>query len=157
MKKTLMATLLATGMALSTPAAAQDAATSAAAQESAYTPGAYWNVQGIYLEDGQYENYMDYVAGNYRRSQDFARRSGWITGYTILANVNRREDEPHLYLITEMPRLATPQEDVERERRLNDHMRQTTREATEGSGRRVTMRRLGSNLLLQELNLRPAR
>jgi len=156
MKKILMATMLATGMVLSTPAAAQEAA-SAAARETAYTPGTYWSVQGIYLEDGQFENYMDYIADRYRTSQDFARRSGWITGYTILSNVNRREDEPHLYLITQFPRLATPQEEVDRERRSNEHMRETTRQATEGSGRRVTMRRLGSNLLLQELNLRPAR
>lgn len=148
MKKFLIASLLAAGLALSAPVAAQD---------SAYTPGTYWTVQGIFIQDGQFENYMDYIAGNYRRSQDFARRSGWITGYRILQNVNRRDDEPDLYLITEMPRLATPQEEVERQRRLNEHMQQTTRQATEGSGQRVTMRRLGSNLLLQELNLRAAR
>lgn len=148
MKKFLIASLLAAGLALSAPVAAQD---------TAYTPGTYWTVQGIFIQDGQFENYMDYVAGNYRRSQDFARQSGWITGYRILLNVNRRDDEPDLYLITEMPRLATPQEEVERERRLNAHMQQTTRQATEGSGQRVTMRRLGSNILLQELNLRAAR
>jgi hypothetical protein len=148
MKKLMMAALFASSIALSLPAAAQ---------ESVYTPGNYWNVQGIYIEDGQFENYMDYVAGNYRRSQEFARRNGWITSYTILLNVNRRQDEPHLYLIQEASRLPTQQEELERERRLNEHMNQTTRAATEGSGQRVTMRRLGSNMLLQELNLRPAR
>lgn len=148
MKKMLMAAVLAAGLAVSTPSLAQ---------ESPYTPGTYWTVQGIFIQDGQFENYMDYIAGSYRRSQDFARRSGWITGYRIFQNVNRREGEPDLYLITEVPRLATPQEDAERERQLNTYMQQTTRQATEGSGQRVTMRRLGSNVLLQELNLRPGR
>jgi hypothetical protein len=148
MKSFLMAALFAGSMVLATPAAAQ---------EPSYTPGGYWTVQGIYLEDGQLENYVDYLASTYRRSQDFARRNGWITGYRILQNVNRRQDEPHLYLIVEMNRLATPQEEVERERRMNEHMSRTTRQATEQSGQRVTMRRLGSNLLLQELNLRAAR
>ncbi len=148
MKKFIMAAMLAGSIAFSTPAAAQ---------ESSYTPSGYWVVQGIYLEDGQFENYMDFIADTYRRSQDFARQSGWISGYRILANVNRRSDEPDLYLITEMPRLATPQESVERERRMNEHMRQTTRQAEEASGQRVRMRRLGSNLLLQELTLRPSR
>ena len=146
-----MATLFAAGIALSTPAMAQEA------QETAYTPGTYWNVQGIYIEDGQFENYMDYIADRYRRSQEFARRSGWISGFTILSNVNRRDNEPHLYLVTEFARLPTPQEEVERERRLNEHMSETTRQATAGSGQRVAMRRLGSNLLLQELDLRRAR
>ena len=36
-------------------------------------------------------------------------------------------------------------------------MSQTTRNATQASGQRVSMRRLGSNMLLQELNLRAAR
>jgi len=148
MKKTMIAAAFAVSLAFAAPAAAQ---------ETAYTPGGYWVVQGVYIEDGQFENYMDYIADRYRASQDIARRRGWISGYTILANVNRRQDEPDLYLITEMPRLATPQEEVERERIMTREMNQTTRQATEASGQRVTMRRLGSNLLLQELNLRPAR
>ena len=148
MKKLMIAAAFAASLAFAAPAAAQD---------SAYTPGTYWQVQGVFIEDGQFENYMDYIAGRYRQQQEFARQHGWITGYRILANVNRRADEPDLYLITEIPRLSTPQEDVERERMLNQAMRETTHQATEASGRRVTMRRLGSNLLLQELNLRPAR
>jgi hypothetical protein len=150
MKKLLLAAALAAGVTMS-------AAMPAAAQESAYTPGTYMVVQGIFVEDGQFENYMDYIADRYRRNQDFARQRGWITGYRIFANVNRRGDEPHLYLLTEMPRLATPQEELERERTITQAMRETTRQATEGSGQRVTMRRLGSNVLLQELTLRPAR
>ena len=148
MKKLFTAALLALALPLAVPASAQD---------SVYTYGGYWNVQGIHIEDGQFENYMDYIADRYDRSQQFARRQGWISGYEILVNVNARENEPDMYLITRMPRLATPQEDVERERRLNEHLAQTTRQATEQSGQRVTMRHLGSNLLLQELNLRNRR
>lgn len=148
MKTMFMAVVLAAGIAVSTPGLAQT---------SPYTPGVYWTVQGIYVEDGQFENYMDYIADRYRRGQELARQRGWINGYRIFQNVNRREDEPHLYLITEMPRLATPQEEVEREQAMNQAMRETTRQATEASGQRLRMRRLGSNILLQELTLRPAR
>jgi len=148
MKKLMIAAAFAAGLAFATPAPAQ---------ESAYTPGGYWVVQGVTVADGQFENYMDYIADRYRRSQEFARQRGWISEYHILVNVNRRHDEPDLYLITQMPRLATPQEDVERERAMNQAMSETTRQATEASGQRVTMRTLGSNILLQELNLRPRR
>lgn len=150
MKKLLLAAALAIGTIATMP-------TPALAQESAYTPGTYMEVQGIYVEDEQFENYMDYIADRYRRQQDFARQRGWISGYRIFANVNRRSDEPHLYLLTEFARRGAPQEQVERERVMNEAMRETTRQVEEGSGRRVTMRRLGSNLLLQELNLRPQR
>ncbi len=148
MKKLFLMTAMVTGLASAAPLAAQ---------ENAYTPGGYMTVQGISIEDGQFENYMDYLAATYRRSQDFSRQKGWITGYRIFQNVNPRDGEPDLYLLTESARMATPQEDVERERQLNAHLAQTTRQATEQSGRRVSMRRLGSNVLLQELKLRPAR
>lgn len=152
MKKLLAFSLFAFAIASSAPASAQSQA-----RESVYTPGGYWNVQAIHVEDGQFENYMDYISATYDRSQQFARRSGWITGYDILVNVNAREGEPDLYLVTRMARLATPQEEVERERRVHEHMSQTTREASQQSGQRVTMRRLGSSMLLQELDLRSAR
>ena len=148
MMKRLAIGLLAASIAFST---------AAPAQESAYTPGGYWSVQGIHIEDGQFETYMDYIAGTYHRSQQFAQQNGWITGYDILVNANPREGEPDLYLVTRMPRLSTPEEDVARERAFNAHMSQTTRQASEASGQRVTMRRLGSNMLLQQLNLRAAR
>lgn len=148
MKKTLLAAAFAAGLFLSS---------ASTAQPSAYTPGGYWVVQGIHVEPGQFENYMDYIAGRYRQSQDFARERGWITGYRILSNSFSREGEPDLYLITEMPRLATPQEQTERDAAFEAHMRQTTRQAEEASGQRVSMRRLGSTLLLQEVVLRPSR
>ena len=150
MKKLLLAAALAAGLSLS-------AATPAVAQETVSTPGSYMVVQGIFIEDGQFENYMDYIADRYRTQQEFAKQRGWITGYRIFQNVNQRGDEPDLYLLTEMPRMATPQEQVERERAMSEAMRQTTRQSAEASGQRVKMRRLGSNLMLQELNLKPRR
>ena len=33
---------------------------------------------------------MTYLAGNYRKSQDFAKAQGWITGYEILTNLGDR-------------------------------------------------------------------
>lgn len=146
MKKILLAAALAAGLGMSMSAPA-------AAQSASYTPGGYMAVQGIYIEDGQFENYMDYIADRYRASQEIAKQKGWISSYRIFANVNARADEPDLYLLVESPRMASPQEQMERERQANEAMRQTTRQAEEGSGARVKMRRLGSNILLQELNL----
>lgn len=148
MKKTLMVVAFSAGLALSTPSFAQD---------TSYTPGGYVVVQGVHIEPGQFENYMDFVADRYRASQEFARRQGWITGYSILVNVNRREGEPDLYLMVNMPRLPTPQEQAERDRAFERELQQTARQAEQASGQRVTLRRLGSNMLLQELTLRPRR
>jgi hypothetical protein len=71
-----------------------------AAQESSYTPGNYWTISMIDIAPGQDENYAD-LASQWKRRQDFAKSKGWISGYHVMANVNARDGEPDLYLITE--------------------------------------------------------
>jgi hypothetical protein len=128
--------------------------TAASAQALAYSPGSYWSVQGIHVEPGQFENYMDYVADRYRRNQEFAKSQGWISGYRILVNVNKRADEPDMYLITEFARMPDAKEQMERDAAVERNLRETARQAEQGSGQRVSMRKLGSSMLLQELTLK---
>jgi hypothetical protein len=152
MKKALIASCFAAALFAPATALAQPAGQ----ERSSYTPGNYLVIQEVHIEPGQFENYMDYLADQYRRSQEFARQQGWISAYQILSNVNKREGEADLMLITVMPRMATPQEQVQREEAMNRHLAQTTRAAEQQSGQRVSMRRLGGSMLLQELRLNPA-
>jgi hypothetical protein len=148
MKKFAIAAVSAACLAFAAPAAAQDLA---------YTPGNYWSIGMIDVEDGQFDTYMDYLSGNWRRQLEFARQRGWISGYHILVNTHPRDGEPDLYLLTLQPRLPNPQEEVERMRLVEQHMSQTARQMEASSGERVRMRRQMGTMLLQELNLRPAR
>lgn len=147
MKTLLIAAALSAATLTLAPAAAS-------AQAVNYAPGKYWQVQGIHIEPGQFENYMDYLADRYRRNQDFAKAQGWISGYQILVNANKRADEPDMYLITEFSRLPDAKEQVEREAITERNLRETTRQAEQASGQRVSMRRLGSSMLLQEMLLK---
>ena len=147
MKKLLIAAALSAATLAFAP-------TAASAQAVAHSPGNYWSVQGIYIEPGQFENYMDFVADRYRRNQEFAKSQGWISGYRILSNVNKRGDEPDLYLITEFARIPDAKEQMDRDAAMERNMRETARQAEQASGQRVSMRRLGSNMLLQELVLK---
>jgi hypothetical protein len=97
---------------------------------------------------------MDYVADRYRRNQEFAKSQGWISGYRILVNVNKRADEPDMYLITEFARMPDAKEQMERDAAVERNLRETARQAEQGSGQRVSMRKLGSSMLLQELTLK---
>jgi hypothetical protein len=147
MKKLLIAAALSAASLTLVP-------TAAAAQALSYAPGSYWAVQGIHVEPGQFENYMDYVADRYRRNQEFAKAQGWISGYRILVNVNKRADEPDMYLITEFARMPDAKEQMERDVAVERNLRETARQAEQSSGQRVSMRKLGSSMLLQELTLK---
>jgi hypothetical protein len=111
-------------------------------------PGDYVNVAMIKVDDGHDLHYMQYLAGQYRKSQDFAKAQGWITDYEILINVNPRPGEPDYYLITRFPRFADPAEQKKRDEAYDAHMKLTTAELQAGSAERAKYRTsLGSQLL----------
>ena len=142
MRKLTLVALSAASMTLAVPATAQ---------ELPLKTGDFWDVAAITIDDGHFGDYADYLAGQYRKQMEFQKSKGWIKGYHIFANVNKRADEPDLYLVTIFDHVTTPAEDIQREKDANAFLQQTTRQALSGSGQRATYRHLGSDMLLQEL------
>jgi hypothetical protein len=125
---------------------------SAPAQELPLKSGDFWDVGAITIDDGHFGDYADFLAGQYRKNMEFQKSKGWIKGYYILANVNKRANEPDLYLVTIFDHVTTPAEDIVREREANAFLAQTTRQSMAQSGQRATYRHVGSDMLLQEMN-----
>ena len=123
----------------------------AAAQELPLKTADFWDVGAITIDDGHFGDYADYLAGQYRKNMEWQKSKGWIKGYHILANTNKRQGEPDLYLVTIFDHVTTPAEDIAREKEQNAFLAQTTRQAMAGSGQRATYRHLGSDMLLQEM------
>ncbi|MEO7365215.1 MAG: hypothetical protein ABIW03_02750 [Sphingomicrobium sp.] len=121
------------------------------AQELALKGGEYWDMAAISVDDGHFPDYVDFLAGEYRKRNDFSKSKGWIKGYHILSNINPRDGEPDLYLVTISDHITTPAEDIQREKEMNAFMAQSTRQSAAGSGHRATYRKLKGNMLLQEL------
>jgi hypothetical protein len=111
----------------------------------------FWDVGAITIDDGHFGDYADYLAGQYRKNMEFQKSKGWIKDYYIFSNVNKRADEPDLYLVTVFDHVTTPAEDIQREKETNAFLQQTTRQSMAGSGQRATYRHLGSDMLLQQL------
>ena len=126
-------------------------ATPAAAQDFAVKGGDYWTVAEITIDDGHFGTYADHLAGIYRKSIDFQKTKGWIKASHILANVNKRAGEPDLYLVTIADRPTTPAEDETRSKEINAHLQSSAKQSDTQSGERAKYRKLGGNMLLQEL------
>jgi hypothetical protein len=142
MRKTILAALGAATIMWAMPAAAQDFAVKG---------GDYWTVAEITIDDGHFGDYADHLAGLYRKSMDFQKSKGWIKSSYILANVNKRTGEPDLYLVTIADRPTTPAEDEARAKETNAFLQSSARQADTQSGERAKYRKLGGNMLLQEL------
>lgn len=142
MQKIILAALGAAAMAFAVPVPAQ---------ELPLKSGEYWDVAAITVNDGHFPDYADFLAGEFRKRNDFAVSKGWIKGYRIFSNINARDGEPDLYLVTILDHVPTPAEDIQREKEMNAFMAQNTRQSAAGSGQRATYRKLRGDMLLQEL------
>lgn len=126
----------------------------ATAQQSALKMSSLWDVSRIDVEDGQDQNYADYLVKTWVPNQEFAKAQGWIQDYYILDNVNARDGEPDLILIT---RYADHPSVAEMERRnaiMNKRMNQDDHSAAAASGDRTKMRKLMGTVLYRELTKR---
>jgi hypothetical protein len=142
MRKLMIGALCAATMICAVPAVAQ---------ELPIKTADFWDVAAISVDDGHISDYTDYLAGQYRKNMEFQKSKGWIKGYYILSNANKRQGEPDLYLVTVFDHVTTPAEDILREKEANAFLAQTTRQGIAGSGQRATYRHLGSDMLLQEM------
>ena len=139
----LMLTALAAGIMLSV--------TPAAAQESSMKPGAMWTAGRIDVEDGQMQNYMDYLTKTWMANQESAKSQGWLLDYHVLQSVNPRDGEPNIVLITRFTDMPTAAEAERRSDMLNKRMNQDDHAAAAASGDRNKMRRQMGSVLYREM------
>jgi hypothetical protein len=139
--KKLLVTAAATAALWCTPAQAQ----------RSYELGALWNISMIDVEDGQFENYMTWLDGQWKANQKFAKQQGWLLDYHILSNDNNRPGEPDLYLITRYADYPSNAEIKRRDALMLQRMQKTPQVLDQESGARVKMRTQMGSMLLREL------
>ncbi len=110
----------------------------ATAQEWPIEPGDFVDVSMIDIEDGHSLEYAQHLAGQWRKSSDFAKAQGWISDYQIWTNEYPRDGEAEVWLISWFPSMADKAELLRREKLFNDHMKTTAAAQQAASGKRAT-------------------
>jgi len=146
----MMKTLYA-GAALMVAAAL---ATPSMAQESSYKPGSVWQTSRIKVMPGQFENYMDWLAKNWKKNQEAMKAEGMVIDYHVLATNNRRNDEPDLILIIEYKDYMTTAQLEAMRKKVNALMAQDDRSGSTAAGARGVMREQLGSTQYQELILK---
>jgi len=126
----------------------------AIAQQSAMKLGSLWTAGRIDVEDGQYENYLAWLSKVWASNQAFAKSQGWILDYHILDNINPRDGEPDLILITRFADFPSVAEIERRNVIINKRMSQDDHSADAASGQRTKMRRQMGSIMYRELHVR---
>lgn len=126
----------------------------AAAQESSYTPTTVWQMSQIKVEPGQFENYMDYLAGNYRKQMELLKQMGQVVSYHIFSVNNSRKDEPDLILAIEFKDYTPVAEQLAVQKKVQAALATDAHKADAASGERVKMRTQVGSVELQELKFK---
>ncbi|MDC8787233.1 hypothetical protein [Roseateles koreensis] len=122
--------------------------------DSSYTPGSVWSFSNIHVEPGQFENYMDYLAGNYKKQNEFLKKEGVVLSYHVLQVNAPRSGEPDLVLAIEYKDYASNAERLAIQKKMEAMMAMDAHKMDSASGERKVMRKLGGNMELQELKLK---
>jgi len=123
----------------------------ALAQQSSMKPGPMWTAARIMVEDGQMQNYMDYLTKTWMANQDYSKKQGWLLEYHVLQSVNPRDGEPNIVLISRFRDMPSAAESDRRNELINQRMQQDAHSAAAASGARNTMRKQMGSVLYREM------
>ena len=144
-KSILTTTVLAATMAMAGPAMTQ---------ERSYKPGSVWTASRIKVMPGQFDNYMDFLGGQWKRVQEFGKKEGVVLSYHVLSVNNARKDEPDLIpLIETKDYMTTAQQDAFNDK-MNAYLASDDRKQAAASAARGPMREQQGSVEYQELILK---
>jgi len=129
-------------------------ATPVMAQSDPMVGGDYVEVSSISVDDGHYRDYANHMAGAWRTNQEYAKSQGWITGYEVLANVNKRPGEPDLILVVRFKSTPDAAESERAAKMFPDHGKQSDAQMEAASGDRAKFRKVLGSQLWQVLDFR---
>lgn len=142
---TLGAVLMGTALLSAAPASAQDYPLEA---------GGLVEMTGVTVKDGGGYQYATFLAGEWRKRQEFAKSKGWITAYKVYANMHPRQGEPDLYLVTWLPKIEDAAEAKVREVEWRKFNERSDAQMIKESGDRAQWRTLSGTMLLGEMNFK---
>ena len=126
----------------------------ALAQESSYKPGTVWNFSYIKLEPGQGERYMDFLATQWKKQNEFGKKEGYLVSYHVFSVNNPRAGEPDLILAIEYRDYFPVAEQLAQQKKFEAFLSSDTRKMEKESSERGSARKLMGGMEVQELVLK---
>ena len=124
----------------------------AIAQEKPYTDGSVVVVSAIKVMDGQFENYMAYLNGPWRKMQEASKEAGYVLDYRVYSAQARDPDDADLYLVTTYPNMAAFDGiDAKMDPIMAKVTTMNYKQSDEASGKRTVMRTVLGSEMLREL------
>ena len=124
------------------------------AQDSNYTPGTVWQFSSIQVEPGQFEKYVDYLAGNWRKINELGKKEGMVVSYHVFTVNDARKDEPDLILAIEYKDYYSNAQQMALQKKIEAMLATDAHKMDAAGGERKVMRKVIGGMELQELQFK---
>ena len=145
MKKMMIGTALMVAAALTSPAMAQ---------ELPVKNGSVWVASRIDTLPGQMPAYLDYLATEWKKQNEFLKAEGVLLSYRVLRTNHARNGEPDLILLLEYKDTVSNAQQEAINKKLEAAMRRDARQGAAGNLEREKIRSLMGSTEYQELVLK---
>ena len=129
-------------------------ATPAMAQELPVKNGSVWVASRIDTLPGQMPAYLDYLATEWKKQNEFLKAEGVLLSYRVLRTNHARNGEPDLILLLEYKDHASNAQQEAITKKLEAAMRRDARQGAAGNLEREKIRSLMGSTEYQELILK---
>jgi len=126
----------------------------ARADDHPYAQGPVVNVQGVRVEYGRFDEYMQYLATTWKQEQEAAKKAGYILSYSVLSTQPRSEHDPDVYLVVTYKNWAALDNAQEHADAILKQVVGSVSAANQGAVDRSKLRRVISSETMQELTLK---
>ena len=120
-----------------------------------YRDGTVWNVSFIRMKPGMDTAYLNYLATDWKRNQEAAKKEGLIVSYKVLATEAHTPNDWNLILMTEVKNLATMEANEDKTDALFQKVVGDDQKQMQGYKDRSDIREIVGDRLAREIVLEP--
>jgi hypothetical protein len=120
-----------------------------------YRDGSVWNVSMIRMKPGMETAYLNYLATDWKRNQEAAKKEGLILSYKVLVTEGHSPSDWDLLLMTEVKDLATMEANTDKADALTQKVIGDDQKQMQGYKDRSEIREVMGARLAREIVLEP--
>lgn len=124
------------------------------AEDHPYSEGPVINVASIRTVDGHFDDYMKWLATEWKRQQEIAKKLGYIVSYEVVTVEPRSPHDPDLYLITTYKNWAALDDAIAKGDEVVKQLGQTNDQSNKEQAARSSIRTILGSQTMQVLNLK---
>jgi len=146
--KRLLAALAVSAMFAAAPARAADP------EGPSFEKGPVWDFGQIKTVDGHFDDYMHWLATEWKAQEEALKKAGMILDYKVFLIADPRKDEPDIILATEYKDMASFDRPAAEEYAMQAKIFGSLAKANAGQAARGAIRTIGGDVMAREVTLK---